>query len=273
MEAGTGALTKPAVQKLDRPIRNVISVQDDGEHHREAPRTRYRPCPRDHGARARSPRRSYRAVPIDLTASGARPTWSPWRKLEAGNDPHRHAEAHPDFNPGVQGQPNRAVNALAISNDGRTLYVGGAFDNIGGQPRNNLAAIDLTTRQVTRFDPAGLGTDGPVHALEVAGTQVYVGGEFRLLGGQTRNGLAKVAGNTGGDLGWVPNPTEGAVIRAIEASPDSPDSVYVGGRFTGIGGQPYRNLARLSATSGLAYQGFAPNPRGGRQCRDDRCCP
>ena len=82
MEAGTGALTKPAVQKLDRPIRNVISVQDDGEHHREAPRTRYRPCPRDHGARARSPRRSYRAVPIDLTASGASRPCSPCENTE-----------------------------------------------------------------------------------------------------------------------------------------------------------------------------------------------
>ena len=166
----------------------------------------------------------------------------------------------PDFDPGVQGQPNRAVNALAISNDGRTLYVGGAFDNIGGQPRNNLAAVDLTTRQVTRFDPAGLGTDGPVHALEVSGTQVYVGGAFRTLGGQTRNGLAKVAGSTGGDLGWVPNPTEGAVIRAIEATPNS---VYVGGSFNGVGGQPHRNLARLSAASGLAYWTLPPNPGGG----------
>jgi hypothetical protein len=166
----------------------------------------------------------------------------------------------PDFNPAVLGQPNRAVNAVAVSNDGRTLYVGGAFDHIGGQPRNNLAAIDLTTGQVTRFDPAGLGTDGPVHALEVAGTQVYVGGEFRLLGGRTRNGLAKVAGDTGGDLGWVPNPTEGAVVRAIEASPNS---VYVGGSFNGIGGQPHRNLARLSVTSGLAYWTFPPNPGGG----------
>jgi hypothetical protein len=165
-----------------------------------------------------------------------------------------------NFNPGVAGPANPAVDALAVSNDGRTLYVGGAFNQIGGQPRNNLAAINLTTRQVTGFDPAGLGTDGPVHALELAGTQVYVGGAFRLLGGRLRNGLAKVAASTGGDLGWVPNPTEGAVIRAIEASGDA---VYVGGRFTGIGGQPQRNLARLSAASGLASWRLPPNPGGG----------
>ena len=101
----------------------------------------------------------------------------------------------PDFNPGVPGQ-NSVVNALALSGDGGTLYVGGSFTFIGGQTRNNLAALEAATGRVTSFDPAGLGTDGPVFALEVSGTQVYVGGEFELLGGQTRNGLAKVAGTT-----------------------------------------------------------------------------
>src|SRR5262249_3201184 len=76
----------------------------------------------------------------------------------------------------------------------------------------------------------------------------------------TRNGLAKVAGTTGGDLGWIPNPTLGAgggLIMAIEVSGDS---VYVGGVFTNIGGLARKNLARLSATSGDAAAEFAPNP-------------
>ena len=105
---------------------------------------------------------------------------------------------------------------------------------------------------MTNFNPAGLGTDGQVFALEVSGTQVYVGGQFEKLGGQTRNGLAKVAGTTGGDLGWIPNPTlggGGGLILAIEASGNY---VYVGGVFTNIGGQARNNLAKLSATSGNA---------------------
>jgi hypothetical protein len=165
----------------------------------------------------------------------------------------------PNFNPGVPGQ-NNAVNALALSGDGSTVYVGGGFENIGGQSRNNLAAVDAATGQVTNFNPAGLGTDGQVFALEVSGTQVYVGGQFTNLGGQTRNGLAKVAGTTGGDLGWIPNPTfggGGGLILAIEVSGNS---VYAGGVFTNIGGQGRNNLASLSATSGNALPGFAPNP-------------
>lgn len=165
----------------------------------------------------------------------------------------------PNFNPGVPGQ-NNVVNALAVSEDGSTVYVGGGFDNIGGQTRNNLAAVDVATGTVTNFNPAGLGTDGQVFALKVVGTQVYVGGQFENLGGQTRNGLAKVAGTTGGDLGWIPNPTFGAgggLVMAIEVSGTS---VYVGGIFTTIGGQPLRHLAKLSAANGTAAAEFAPNP-------------
>ncbi len=165
----------------------------------------------------------------------------------------------PNFNPGVPGQ-NSAVNALAVSGDGTIVYVGGGFETIGGQPRNNLAAVEAATGNVTNFDPAGLGTDDQVFALEVSGTQVYVGGQFEHLGGQTRNGLAKVAGTTGGDLGWIPNPTFGGGGGLIFAIAASGTDVYVGGVFTTIGGQARNHLARLSATTGNAVQGFTPNP-------------
>lgn len=166
----------------------------------------------------------------------------------------------PAFNPGVSGDSSAAVNALAVSDDGALVYVGGGFSFIGGQARSNLAALDAATGAVTSFNPAGLGTDGAVFALEFAGSHVYVGGQFTKLGGQTRNGLAKVQASTGGDLGWIPNPTfnaGGGLIFAIDAVGSS---VYVGGVFTAIGGQPRTHLARLSATTGEAMAGFAPNP-------------
>ena len=81
-----------------------------------------------------------------------------------------------------------------------------------------------------------------------------------LLGGQTRNGLAKVAGDTGGDLGWVPNPTYGQGRGAVYAIEAAGDFVYVGGFFTGIGGQ----RASTSPSS---------RPRAGRRSRSSRQIP
>ena len=163
------------------------------------------------------------------------------------------------FNPSVPGQSS-AINALAISGDGRTLYVGGSFGYIAGALRNNLAALEAANGKLTSFNPAGLGTDGPVFALEVSGTQVYVGGDFAKLGGQTRNGLAKLAGTTGGDLGWIPNPMFGPGVGRIRAIKASADAVFVGGVFSTIGGQTRSNLAKLSPITGAALPNFAPNP-------------
>src|ERR687888_2640004 len=50
--------------------------------------------------------------------------------------------------------PDDAVLALAVSADGRTLYVGGRFNQIAGAPAAHLAAIDIETgTQVASFKP------------------------------------------------------------------------------------------------------------------------
>src|SRR5262249_54823855 len=164
-----------------------------------------------------------------------------------------------NFNPALPLQ-DAVVNALAISGDGSTLYVGGGFDFIGGQTRHNLAAVNAVNGAVTNFNPAGLGTDGQVFALEVSGTQVYVGGQFAHLGGQMRNGLAKVAGTTGGDLGWIPNPTLGAGGGVIFAIKVSGNSVYAGGVFTSIGGPQPPNLPQPSPPTPPAHPPLPPHP-------------
>src|SRR3990172_3653549 len=45
------------------------------------------------------------------------------------------------------------VNTIALSPDKSTLYIGGVFDKVGGQVRQNLAAVDAKTGAVTSFDP------------------------------------------------------------------------------------------------------------------------
>nr|BFE68876.1 hypothetical protein GCM10020092_021770 [Actinoplanes digitatis] len=75
---------------------------------------------------------------------------------------------------------------------GNTMYVGGSFRNalVNGKPvlRKRLAALDARTGKLLPWAPA---IDGTVFAMTAAGTQLYVTGKFKNVGGQARAGLAK----------------------------------------------------------------------------------
>jgi hypothetical protein len=92
------------------------------------------------------------------------------------------------------------VNAIAAI--GSTVYVGGEFTSIGGQPRSRIAALGVMTGQASAWDP---GANGTVAALAVSGNIVYAGGWFTSIGGQARGGFcpseARAAGGDGLPMG------------------------------------------------------------------------
>jgi hypothetical protein len=157
----------------------------------------------------------------------------------------------------IWGDWHGSINALALS--GSTLYVGGDFDHIGGQPRSNIAALDVGTGLATAWDPepssAGYAT---VYALAVSGSTIYAGGDFTSIGGQSRNRIAALNVDTGLATAWDPNPNggSGGSVRTLAVSGST---VYAGDWFTSIGGQARNNIAALDAGSGLAT-GWDPNP-------------
>jgi hypothetical protein len=69
------------------------------------------------------------------------------------------------------------VNALTLS--GSTVYAGGQFNSIGGQPRNNIAALDVATGNATSWNP---GANNTIWFLASSGSTVYVGGFFTEIG-------------------------------------------------------------------------------------------
>jgi len=159
----------------------------------------------------------------------------------------------PAFNPGEFGPIGGWVNVLAVS--GSTLYVGGSFTRIGGQPRSNIAALDAATGQVTAWTP---NADLWPYALAVSGSTIYVGGNFTSIGGQPRVGIAALDTITGQATAW--NPSAGGTYPTVEALAVSGSTVYVGGSFTSIGGQPRVGIAALDAATG---QATAWNPSAG----------
>ena len=139
----------------------------------------------------------------------------------------------------------------------RTIYVGGRFTHIGGREQLGLAALDAWTGMATSWDPR---PNEPIASLAFDGRQVYVGGGFTSIGRewQPRNMLAAFDATTGALLDW--NPRQGADIWVIYALTALDSSVYVGGLFGSVGGQPRSNIAALDATSGAAT---AWNPGAG----------
>ena len=141
-------------------------------------------------------------------------------------------------------EANGRVNAVAYL--GGTVYLGGAFTSVDGQPRNRLAACDAATGNLLSWNP---NANNVVRALKVspAGTRVYVGGDFSAVGGAARSRVAALNPTSGAAFGW--NPYVNDQVKAITTS-NSGSTVYVGGDFDSAGGAGRRHLAAFNATSG-----------------------
>ncbi len=168
---------------------------------------------------------------------------------------HILSSGHVD--PGFSPDPDAPVAALAVS--GSTVYAGGAFTSIGGQPRSAIAALDASTGEATSWNPdAGSSfSDGPaVRALAVSGSTVYAGGFFTSIGGKSRSNIAAVDATTGVAASWNPNPNSEVFALRVSGS-----TVYASGFFTSIGGKSRRHIAALNTTTGAAT-GWDPNADG-----------
>ena len=98
------------------------------------------------------------------------------------------------------------VNALAVSNDGQTLYAGGAFSRANWSRRNNLAAFDLTTGDLKPWSPV---ISSPVtnEALRVVAlavsaddSKVFLAGPFRQVNGASMQGFGATNAETGNNV-------------------------------------------------------------------------
>ncbi len=134
------------------------------------------------------------------------------------------------------------VSAVAPDVNGG-WYIGGAFTEVQGQPRHNLAQVDATGN-LTSWNP---DASDPVFALVSTGATVYVGGDFYQVGGEFRSRIAALDPLTGAATAWNPNADGPVKTFAVSA-----DTVYVGGGFAAVGGQPRSNIAAIDASTGLA---------------------
>lgn len=173
----------------------------------------------------------------------------------------------PALVPQTPDAPAYSVNGsvYAIARLGDTVYIGGSFTTVDGQPRTNLAAFSAVDGSLASWAPTA---NSIVYALVASGSTIYAGGAFNSVSdgtsSPTRDALA--AFDTSGNvLGW--NPDAGASAAVYGLVLDGP-LLYVGGSFNtlGPGGQVADpNLGRVDATTGAAVawtSAAVPAPNG-----------
>jgi hypothetical protein len=177
--------------------------------------------------------------------------------------------------------PLQYVMAIAFDRHSN-LYAGGSFSTAGGVPANNIAKWDGST-----WSALGSGANDVVEAIALdSNDTVFMGGDFDSVGGDTIKLIAQWDGshwsrpgkpelnawvsdltvNTNGELfiynfsyvrKW--NGTLWTMLTEISdvnsMAHDENGNVYVGGRFTYVGGGPFGSPDSIPANNIVMYDG------------------
>lgn len=148
------------------------------------------------------------------------------------------------------------VRTLAAAADGTSVYVGGKFNQVDGQPAAKLARLDVVTgAKVAGFAPGSI--DGPVLDLELAGSRLFVGGNFSKVGSTPRKALAELDPATGAVRTGFSVPISGTAwggytgVAKIDTTPDGSRMVIVG-NFRTVGGLERVQIAMLDIAGASA---------------------
>ncbi len=183
---------------------------------------------------------------------------------------HLDGSVDPTFNP--PDAPKAVVSTLTLSEDNARVYFGGTFDKVREEVRNNLAAVDARTGELSGWDP---NATGPVSSLTASGSLVYAGGTFSRLGATARTYLGAIDLTPGAGFGAalplapkIENLGDGAkaglppVVQAIAIAPDG-SRMWIGGNFDHVNGVVRKNLAALLLPNGEVDPNFDPGePQG-----------
>lgn len=160
--------------------------------------------------------------------------------------------------------PDSEVMALLIGNDG-FLIVGGFFHTIGGQSFKYLAKIDSggTGAADPQWNPV---PNSGVETLARDPTgELYIGGYFDKVGTKSFAGLAKISGAGIGSPSslWEETMAPPGTFQHIKVIAFDPGgTLYAGGDFPQVAGQPPTRLFRFSGRTGQTDLQWKPRPDG-----------
>ena len=115
--------------------------------------------------------------------------------------------------------PDDRVNAIVVQADGR-IVIGGEFDNVGGSARVSVARLLANGTLDAAFVAAvGASALGVTELGVQADGRIVVAGGFTAVGGQPRDGIARLQADGSLDATFVP-PALGGAVDAMLVQPD-----------------------------------------------------
>jgi hypothetical protein len=143
----------------------------------------------------------------------------------------------------------------SLATNGTTLFVGGAFTTVDGQPRSSFAAVGRNGA----VRPWSAFVHGRVRGIALEGTTLYLAGRFNSVADQPRNGLAELdlaSLPPGALLPWAPSANR--AVRSV--APLGDGSVVVAGVFTSVNGDGTQEHEAHVLADGSADAAWASHP-------------
>lgn len=139
------------------------------------------------------------------------------------------------------------------------LYIGGIFTSLNGVNAGSFAKWNGTTASAvgTGVPVVVVGFPNRVSALQVIGSNLYVGGLFNEIDGLSANNIAKFSSGTFSTMGT-------GVNNSVFDMTDFNGDLIVGGAFSAAGGSPAYNIAKWDDLvsideEAIQFEAF-PNP-------------
>lgn len=156
------------------------------------------------------------------------------------------------------------VLALALSEDGTRLFLGGRFGSVSGVSRTRLAAVE-TAGSGSLVTGWVASANGVPRAMFVKSGLLYVAGGFNGINGSNRTYAGGVTEATGA-LDPSFRPDISAYTYAAMASPDG-STVLIGGQFLSVGGRARPRTTAASPAPGRSVRSSSMTPPGDLEYR------
>ncbi|MDB6034285.1 MAG: hypothetical protein JWM16_4623 [Verrucomicrobiales bacterium] len=146
---------------------------------------------------------------------------------------------------------------VANTNNIGKIVVVGAFTSFNGVARYCVARLNTDGSLDTTFNPAD-GANGVIRSVVVLSTgKILIGGEFTLINGVERNGIARLNDNGSLDVSFDPGSGVDGPVWALQVD-NSATAIQIAQAQFGVGPLEYRTNIDTGARSGVVTVNFAP---------------